>query len=81
MEIPTATDEPQPPADGWITLTEASKITGRHTTTVKSMVMAGSIRVLNIPGARFKYHRGDCQSVAGNIRGRITPPAVGPGLA
>jgi hypothetical protein len=53
------------PTDEWVTLAAASRILGRHVGAVKSIGLAGGVRVKAQPGCRILYHAGDRRTAAG----------------
>ena len=48
-------------SDSWCTLAEASRLLDRHVGTIKSIALAGGIRVRSLPGARTVYCRSDVE--------------------
>jgi hypothetical protein len=52
------------PRDEWISLNDAARLLSRHTNGVKSIALAGGIRVRALPGARILYNRTDCERLA-----------------
>lgn len=54
---------PGEPAD-WITLAEASRILGVHSSSVMRAALAGSIATRRIAGIRTRYSRADVQRLA-----------------
>jgi hypothetical protein len=51
-------------ADEWITLAETSRVIRRHVNAVKSIALAGAIRVRAVPGARIQFSRLDAERLA-----------------
>jgi hypothetical protein len=64
MNIATQQANGQAAAEEWITLAEASRITGKHPASVKSIALAGGIRPRVTPGARILYSKSDAERIA-----------------
>jgi hypothetical protein len=52
------------PVRAWITLAEASRLSGRPVSAIKSAALAGSIRTHAVAGLRVLYSADDAKAVA-----------------
>lgn len=52
------------PRPAWISLAEATRITGLHNTSVLRLALARTIGVRAVPGTRTTYSRADCERMA-----------------
>lgn len=61
---PAAPAEDTRPRPAWISLAEATRITGLHNTSVLRLALARTIAVRAVPGTRTRYSRADCERIA-----------------